>query len=353
MLHCPADCHEHTVESATGVGGTFPAPEHPYPSHIELRLSATDSNGTTVTTSRELYPRAENDPGRHRADRDRGLGGRRGGHEPEHDDGDRGVGRDRHPAAPQDASAASATGSRAGPTAPSAAATSPSCVDTSLVATYVTDAHDTCAAATSASTGSWRSEHASGNGDVDWFRYTIAKGHRVVLTAGDLPANARLDLYSSCSKRLATADASSGTRFEELTKSPRCRHVPGQGLRSRAAAGATRPYVIRFRPLPGGTPVKSSQVTQGAGGGGIVRIAGEVSTTAGHTTGMATVKATFRNASGTIVRTLTTRAFAPRLGDGEVSPFVLRGAVPALRLDHLPGDDRQRSTGRGRSASSR
>ena len=59
--HCPtADtCHEHVWESFSGVAsGTFTAPDHEYPSYLELRLTATDSGGLTHTQSVRLDPQA-------------------------------------------------------------------------------------------------------------------------------------------------------------------------------------------------------------------------------------------------------------------------------------------------------
>jgi PKD repeat protein len=42
---------------STGVAsGSFVAPDHEYPSHLELRLTATDSGGLTHTTNRQLDP---------------------------------------------------------------------------------------------------------------------------------------------------------------------------------------------------------------------------------------------------------------------------------------------------------
>jgi glucose/arabinose dehydrogenase len=59
--HCPtADtCHEHVWETFSGVAsGTFTAPDHEYPSYLELRLTATDSGGLTDTKSVRLDPQA-------------------------------------------------------------------------------------------------------------------------------------------------------------------------------------------------------------------------------------------------------------------------------------------------------
>jgi hypothetical protein len=57
LQHCPSNCHEHTVQAWNGVaGGSFDAPDHEYPSHLELRLRATDADGASATTSVELQP---------------------------------------------------------------------------------------------------------------------------------------------------------------------------------------------------------------------------------------------------------------------------------------------------------
>ncbi len=56
MHHCPLDCHQHPVEELSGAGGILVAPDHEYPSHLELRLTATDSGGLPTTVSRDLHP---------------------------------------------------------------------------------------------------------------------------------------------------------------------------------------------------------------------------------------------------------------------------------------------------------
>jgi hypothetical protein len=66
--HCPSNCHPHDVQSWPGVAeGAFPAPDHEYPSHLELQLTATDERGLSTTSSIELHPatttlRFESDP---------------------------------------------------------------------------------------------------------------------------------------------------------------------------------------------------------------------------------------------------------------------------------------------------
>jgi len=60
MHHCPSgtsECHPHIVESKIGVaGGTFVAPDHPYYSHIEFRLIATDLGGLTGQDASDIDP---------------------------------------------------------------------------------------------------------------------------------------------------------------------------------------------------------------------------------------------------------------------------------------------------------
>ncbi|MGH2797258.1 MAG: LamG-like jellyroll fold domain-containing protein, partial [Thermoleophilaceae bacterium] len=55
--HCPSNCHTHPIQEFAGVaGGSFTAPDHEYPSHLELRLTATDSSGLENTASVLLFP---------------------------------------------------------------------------------------------------------------------------------------------------------------------------------------------------------------------------------------------------------------------------------------------------------
>ena len=58
MHHCPSTCHEHPVQSFDGVAsGSFVAPDHEYPSYLELKLTAKDSGGLTDTKSLRLDPK--------------------------------------------------------------------------------------------------------------------------------------------------------------------------------------------------------------------------------------------------------------------------------------------------------
>jgi glucose/arabinose dehydrogenase len=57
LEHCPSNCHEHIVQTVTGSSGSFSAPDHDYPSYLELRLTATDSGGLTDTKIVDIQPR--------------------------------------------------------------------------------------------------------------------------------------------------------------------------------------------------------------------------------------------------------------------------------------------------------
>jgi glucose/arabinose dehydrogenase/PKD repeat protein len=58
LYHCPSNCHTHPIQSFPGVAsGSFTAPDHEYPSYLELRLTATDSGGLTATRTLRLDPR--------------------------------------------------------------------------------------------------------------------------------------------------------------------------------------------------------------------------------------------------------------------------------------------------------
>ncbi len=57
--HCPtpATCHTHPFEEWTGRSGTLVAPDHEYPSHLALRVTATDGGGQTGSVRVALWPR--------------------------------------------------------------------------------------------------------------------------------------------------------------------------------------------------------------------------------------------------------------------------------------------------------
>ncbi|SHG83130.1 PA14 domain-containing protein [Geodermatophilus nigrescens] len=58
LRHCPDACHDHPLQTWTGVAGaSIAAPDHEYPAHLSLRLTARDASGRTATVTRDLQPR--------------------------------------------------------------------------------------------------------------------------------------------------------------------------------------------------------------------------------------------------------------------------------------------------------
>jgi uncharacterized repeat protein (TIGR01451 family) len=61
LHHCPTDpnsCHTHTIQTFSAIAsGSFTAPDHAYPSWLEIVLTATDSGGLRASTSVRLDPK--------------------------------------------------------------------------------------------------------------------------------------------------------------------------------------------------------------------------------------------------------------------------------------------------------
>ena len=60
LQHCTTstNCHAHNVQTWTGIdAGSFVAPDHEYPSYLDLTLTATDSNGNRTSKTVRLNPR--------------------------------------------------------------------------------------------------------------------------------------------------------------------------------------------------------------------------------------------------------------------------------------------------------
>ena len=61
LNHCPSNCHSHPLQDFVGVSsGSFTAPDHEYPSNLELVLTVTDSGGLTSTARVTLQPQTVN-----------------------------------------------------------------------------------------------------------------------------------------------------------------------------------------------------------------------------------------------------------------------------------------------------
>jgi PKD repeat protein/glucose/arabinose dehydrogenase len=61
MEHCPSNCHSHVIQTFPGVAsGSFTAPDHEYPSHLHLQLTATDNTSLTGSDGVDLQPQTVN-----------------------------------------------------------------------------------------------------------------------------------------------------------------------------------------------------------------------------------------------------------------------------------------------------
>jgi PKD repeat protein len=61
LHHCPAGggCHIHNIQDYDGISsGIFPAPDHEYPSYLEIRLTVLDAGGLSASTSVDINPAA-------------------------------------------------------------------------------------------------------------------------------------------------------------------------------------------------------------------------------------------------------------------------------------------------------
>jgi hypothetical protein len=57
LQHCPSNCHPHLLQTVPGGdSGSFFAPDHEYPSYLELQLTVTDSGGSQDTETLRLDP---------------------------------------------------------------------------------------------------------------------------------------------------------------------------------------------------------------------------------------------------------------------------------------------------------
>jgi glucose/arabinose dehydrogenase len=57
MYHCPSNCHTHPIQSFPGVAsGQFAAPDHEYPSYLELVLTATGTDGQRAASTVDITP---------------------------------------------------------------------------------------------------------------------------------------------------------------------------------------------------------------------------------------------------------------------------------------------------------
>lgn len=187
---------------------------------------------------------------------------------------------------------------------------------------------NTCSAVTTTSSqNKWFAEPL-GSGDVDWFRFYLSSTKRMQIVLGELPANYRVELYSSCSTKLASSDQS-GRQFEEIVKK-----LPAGTYRVRVSsavgASAATAYKLRFRPLAAGIPVLSSSWYDDEIG--YTHLVGEVLNNTGSNREFVRVTATYYNSVGSVVATDYTYTDRFTLRPGWRSSFHLFKQIPTTAV---------------------
>ncbi len=230
-----------------GASGSFDAPDHEYPSHLQLRLTATDSQGAKATVSVDLQPKTATI----------GVASSPTGVPITVDS-------QTHPAS------WTATVIRGGVATVSAPLTRTIAgkrnrfstwndshqrvrtltvaSDKSLKATYVPDAPDACTSATTVSPKKTSiGERSSGNGDGDWFLFHLAKKRPVTITLANLPVGLRLDLYRACGSAAIASSNQPGTQAERIARTLRAGYYRVR-VKSPGDAWSGSPYTLRFQP---------------------------------------------------------------------------------------------------------
>jgi glucose/arabinose dehydrogenase len=217
MRHCPAGCHEHTIETDTGGSGSFVAPDHEYPSHLVLRLTATDDEGASATVEVSLEPKTvdldmASTPGvvplsvgneTHLAPWTATL--IKGGESTISGPVARTLNGQRYRFSTWNDSHKRVRDVKANG-------------NMDLTATYVPDRPDSCAGVDDRSPKDTTIlERSSGGGDDDWFEFHLGSKREVRIKLDDLHLKGRLDLYRSCSNLLATSNQP-GKSAESITR---------------------------------------------------------------------------------------------------------------------------------------
>ncbi|MEP7158814.1 MAG: hypothetical protein ABI797_05260, partial [Chloroflexota bacterium] len=334
MHHCTGqgECHVHVIQDIAGAaGGTFQAPDHEYPSYLELQLTATDSGGLTTTVTRDFQPRSVNLTF---ATNPSGLQLSAG---------------TQTAAAPfmgtfivgshftVDAPASQALNnttylfsswSDAG--ARSHTVTAPA-TNTTYTAQYTSgssaDAPNKCAAATTTSTqGTWLRNSLSSTSDKDWYRFSVGSTGWVRILLGNLGGNYRIDLYKACSTLKFTSNRS-GSESEEIYAQL---SAGTYRVRVSAASGATvnpqQEFGLKFSTYATGLHILSSSAwTSGSN----LNIDGEVLNNTADRHRLIGVTATLYDSAGQVLATRGEWAWINVLPGRNRSPFHIALARPA------------------------
>ncbi len=334
IRHCPSDCHSHIVQTFTDVrSGSFEAPDHEYPSHLLLSVVVTDSGGLTATDQVEIFPK---------------TGTVAGNTSPAGIKIDVGTNSGAPPAA-----VTAIQNSKVSVSAPISATigegiytfhdwsdggarthsvtvtATPKTVTAHYTQTGTTDRSNTCSGspAAVAPNDKWQNGRFAATNDADWYRFKLTSTARVRLIMGNLPTNARMDLYSGCSTLLQTSDRGANG-YEEII-----RNLPAgtYGVRLLGSGTPSSPnYVFKMTKLGSGLRVLSARARTD---GGVLRLVGEVFNNSSKSVGPVKVTVKLYNAAGGLLATRTGTADLSYVPPGGRAPFVVAGP-PVAGLDH-------------------
>ncbi len=334
MRHCPSACHSHIIETESGVAsGSFVAPDHEVPSHIQLSVTVTDSAGLTGSASIDLDPltgtvTTKSSPA--------GIATTAG------------VDTD------LTASATAIVKSSASVSAPATSFIGEDIWSfeswsdggarthqvpvvngtTALTATYTrtgtVDASDTCSGAAPPvdPTGRWQAATFGAPDDVDWYRFKLTATKRVRIVLGDLTVPGKLELFQGCSKLLKVSDRG-GLGAEEIVR----KLVAGNYAIRLSGGGSpsTGQHVFLIKKLPAAVRVLTSNALIS---GGTLRLVGEVYNNTSRTVGPVTVTARLYDATGKLLATRSHHVDLKFVKPLTRAPFSIVGSLPA-GFDHV------------------
>lgn len=332
IRHCPSDCHSHIVQTYTGLkSGTIDAPDHEYPSHLQLSVTVTDSGGLTATKMIELFPKtstvaATTSP----AGIPITVGPNTGAPPPAVTEI-----QNSHVTVSAPASAIIGEGTwtfqhwsdlgNPPRTYSVPVGATPKTVIATYALTSTADRSNTCAGAPAPTSpsGLWQSGRFGSTNDADWYRFKVTATTRVHLVLGNLPVAGRMDLYKGCSTLLQTSDHG-GTATEEIIRS-----LPAGSYAVRlsgSGTSATPDYAFRIKTIQKGVHVLSSRTRVD---GGVLRLVGEVYNNSSKSVGPVVVTAKLYNASNHLLATRSARVDLSYLPANGRSSFLVSGSLPA------------------------
>lgn len=337
MRHCPSACHSHVLIDGTQSGSPgyhvtsldFTAPAHSYPSHLEVVLTVTDSDGLMTTLTRDFDPNIgtvtvlSSPPGIPIAEN--GTPGTKTAM----------VNDFVHVAAPLSYKMWTATyafdqWSDGAPVDPeSLSVVRDVTVNEGSQVIYgdyklqsVTDAPSSCSSASTATpVNTWFPGFIGTGSDVDWYRFKVTSSRYYRIMLANLPVGATMSLYKDCTQLLGTSNRP-GTLTEEIVKklSPGTYGIRVSGL---GTGDTSDPYSMRIMPMA--TTVSNLGTRGRIDDSGNLILTGEVWNGTTSTRGPVTVTAKLYDATGKLLKTVTgqTETYIPagdRVGYKIITP---------------------------------